>query len=142
MRNEQLMPERAAITFMRNQKSERDAQGEGREKQKASFTRTARQITDNIAHEFSRNAIDQTAPTITPTPAPKQAEPIVKQFKEIAKDTSKPEQTKEQIAKAFKQNKQDKTLNEQQRVRLALKHERERQSQQPDIERDMGMEYD
>ena len=94
LRNETLMTEKAAITYMRNQKAERDTDGTGKEKAKF---RPAPQAAKAIARAFAENATDGTRP--------KTERDIAREFAENRQDKILTE--KERIRLAFAKERQE-----------------------------------
>lgn len=129
LRNETLMTEKAAITFMHNQKSDRDAEDAGKEK--AKFNRTA-QKAKIIAQEFTDSGKDKTQI---------KSEPIADHFDYSKRDILSEDRAHKIIAKEFTENKSDKTLNDKERLRQALAKDRQT-SRDKNHDRDKGMEYD
>ncbi|WP_162276812.1 relaxase/mobilization nuclease domain-containing protein [Mucilaginibacter pedocola] len=114
LRNETLITEKEAIVIMRNKKSERDAGG--REKQKAQFNATMKDVAKNIRHEFSASGAEAT-----------------KEKQPASIPSEKP------IATQFAENRQETEL---QRMRRALAEQRKSDAQkQHDRSRDKGMDY-
>jgi hypothetical protein len=143
LRNEQLMSQGSAITFMRNQKSDRDKERTGTDKQKAAFKMTAKQVTTSLPHIFDSNAAKITKPEQPKAQQPDKPKPTLSCLKDNSNEITKPQSSeppREKIKREFKENTHDAAITERERIRHALNKQRE--ENRKDINRDIGMEYD